>query len=41
VWRASPTGGLNSADYAPDEDGFVATVTEYNGELWIAEGTFP
>jgi hypothetical protein len=41
VWTSSPTGGINSADYAPDGDGFIASVVEYNGELWLAEGVFP
>jgi Tol biopolymer transport system component/tRNA A-37 threonylcarbamoyl transferase component Bud32 len=41
VWAASPEGGINSADYAPDEDGYIVSLTDYNGELWLAEGTFP
>jgi Tol biopolymer transport system component/predicted Ser/Thr protein kinase len=41
VWTSSATGGINSADYAPDGDGFIASVVEYNGELWLAEGVFP
>jgi Tol biopolymer transport system component/tRNA A-37 threonylcarbamoyl transferase component Bud32 len=41
VWTAPPSGGINSGDYAPDEDGYIVSITDYNGELWLAEGTFP
>jgi Tol biopolymer transport system component len=32
--------GIGEATYAPDGDGLIASVQLWNGDLWLAEGTF-
>jgi Tol biopolymer transport system component len=34
------TESLLAADWAPDGDGFVASLGDYRGDLWIADGLF-
>ena len=40
LWEAH-TDGVLFADYAPDGDGLVAGVADYDGDVWLAEGRFP
>jgi serine/threonine protein kinase/Tol biopolymer transport system component len=40
LWSAR-TDGVLFADYAPDGDGIIAGVAEYDGDVWLAEGIFP
>jgi Tol biopolymer transport system component len=40
LWR-SGTEGVQAADYAPDGDGIIAALADYDGDLWLAEGRFP
>jgi Tol biopolymer transport system component len=40
LWTAR-TDGVLFADYAPDGDGILAGVADYDGDVWLAEGTFP
>jgi serine/threonine protein kinase/Tol biopolymer transport system component len=39
VW-ATKMDGIYAADYAPDGDGYVASVATWEGDLWVAEGEF-
>jgi len=39
VW-ASPSATLLTADYAPDGDGVIAGVADYDGDVWLADGAF-
>lgn len=32
--------GIDEATYAPDGDGLIASVVLWNGDLWLADGTF-
>ena len=38
-WRADQEG-IDSADWAPDGDGYVAAVAVWDGDLWLADGQF-
>jgi Tol biopolymer transport system component len=40
LWTAT-TEGLSGVEYAPDGNGVVLSISEYTGDLWLAEGTFP
>jgi len=43
AWRVvykSGLEGIGEATYAPDGDGLIASVQLWNGDLWLAEGTF-
>jgi len=31
---------VQSATYAPDGDGIIAALADYDGDLWLADGTF-
>ncbi len=39
VW-ASSTHTIVSADYAPDGDGLIAGLADYDGDIWLATGSF-
>jgi Tol biopolymer transport system component len=40
LWDAR-TDGVLFVDYAPDGDGVLAGVADYDGDVWLAEGVFP
>jgi Tol biopolymer transport system component len=40
IWTAT-TGSVSAAEFARDGDGVIAAVASYDGDLWLAEGTFP
>ena len=40
VWTAT-TGSVSAADWTADGAGVVAAIADYDGDLWLAEGTFP
>jgi Tol biopolymer transport system component len=39
-WRAT-VEGIDALDYAPDGDGYVASIILWDGDLWLADGVFP
>jgi Tol biopolymer transport system component len=39
VWSAG-LDGIGEVGYAPDGDGLIASVQLWNGDLWLADGTF-
>ncbi len=41
VLHTATTEGFSTVDYAPDGRGFVISVDEYSGDLWLAQGRFP
>jgi Tol biopolymer transport system component len=38
-WQAG-LGGIESIDYAPDGDGYIMSLSSWDGDLWLAEGEF-
>jgi hypothetical protein len=36
----APLDGIGEATYAADGDGLIASVQLWNGDLWLAEGSF-
>lgn len=40
LWTAT-TDAVLAADWAPDGDGIVAGLADYDGDIWLAEGVFP
>jgi len=40
LWK-SDNEGIYSADYAPDGDGWIASLATWEGDLWVADGEFP
>ena len=43
TWRVVYKAGLDGigeATYAPDGEGWIASVQLWSGDLWLAEGTF-
>jgi serine/threonine protein kinase/Tol biopolymer transport system component len=39
IWTAT-TESVFVADWAPDGDGVIASLGDYTGDIWLAEGTF-
>jgi hypothetical protein len=39
-WQAG-LEGVDSVAYAADGDGYLATIIGWEGDLWLAEGSFP
>ncbi|HTJ43521.1 MAG TPA: protein kinase [Kofleriaceae bacterium] len=39
-WTAG-TSSILAADWSPDQHGVVAALADYDGDIWIADGTFP
>jgi Tol biopolymer transport system component len=38
---STSAGALKGADYAPDDDGAIAALSTYDGDLFLADGSFP
>jgi len=38
---SSKTQSIATVEYAPDGDGFIASLASFDGDLWLAEGSFP
>jgi hypothetical protein len=41
LWRLAGAEAIIAADYARDGDGVVGSLALWDGDLWLAEGSFP
>ena len=39
LWTAA-TNSVLAIDYMPDGDGYLASLADYTGDVWLAEGQF-